>query len=171
MPNSPVFKYVSNLKFRTERSENIIIRDEETAHYYSIYFEDGSPIERTQAYLMCCNIDDNTNIEDNWYNVEELSFRHRCVIAMFRDFIGIDFTKEYEMKNKMKNEESYKASFKYLYTTIEYLLKFGCDNCGKKTDKGYSDMGGGWCNKCYDVYLNENDMGENSTTSHNPNPE
>ena len=32
-------------------------------------------------------------------------------------------------------------------------------------------MGGGWCNKCYDVYLNENDMGENSTTSHNPNPE
>ena len=40
MQNSPVFKYVNNLTYRTERTENVIIRDEETAHYYSIYFED-----------------------------------------------------------------------------------------------------------------------------------
>ena len=91
MPSSPVFKYVNNLTFRTERTENVIIRDEKTAHYYSIYFEDGSPIERTQAYLMCCPIDENPSIEDNWYNVEELDFRCRCAISMVRDFLGIDF--------------------------------------------------------------------------------
>ena len=91
MQNSPVFKYVNNLTYRTERTENVIIRDEETAHYYSIYFEDGSPIEKTQAYLMCCAIDDNPKYEDNWYHVEELDFKHRCVIGMIRDFLDIDF--------------------------------------------------------------------------------
>ena len=91
MPSSPVFKYVKNLTFRTERAEKIIIRDEETAHYYSIYFADGSPIERTQAYLMCCPIDDNPSIEDDWYHVEELDFKHCSVISIFRDLINIDF--------------------------------------------------------------------------------
>ena len=111
MPSSPVFKYVKNLKFRTERAENIIIRYEKTAHYYSIYFEDGSPIEKTQAYLMCCHIDDNTSIEDNWYNVEELSFQHRCVIAMFRDFIGIDFTEETYNENDMGENSTTSHNF------------------------------------------------------------
>lgn len=91
MPSSPVYTRVRNLKFRTERSEKIIITDEKTDHYYTIYFEDGSPIERTQAYLMCCPLDENPSIEDNWYHVEELVFEHANVIAMFRDFIGINF--------------------------------------------------------------------------------
>ena len=53
----------------------------------------------------------------------------------------------------MKNIKSYRASCEYLHTTKEYLLKFGCDACGKKTEKGYSDMGGGWCDECYNKYL------------------
>lgn len=40
---------------------------------------------------MCCPIDDNPSIEDNWYHVEELDFKHRSVITMIRDLINIDF--------------------------------------------------------------------------------
>ena len=91
MPSSPITKTIDNVPDNHRDLEKIVIPHEETAHYYRVWFEGGSPIERPMSWLMCCYIDDNPNIEDNWHNVEELDFKHRCVIGMIRDFLDIDF--------------------------------------------------------------------------------
>ena len=93
MPSSPIGVKLKDYPSRWKWKQKIMIPDDKTAHYYGIWYEERGGAEKNDwyAWLMCCEYGNFPYMSDAWYQVEELSLKHRCVIAMIRDFIGVDF--------------------------------------------------------------------------------
>ena len=89
MPGSPIGKQLTGDAFQKDWDslEKVIVPDSKTVHYYGVWFDDTG----SNASLMCCYIDDNPSVNDNWYHVEELEDRHRPVLDVIRDVFGISF--------------------------------------------------------------------------------
>jgi len=111
MPSSPVKKrvQVSNAKYdiyngfeNWKQFQKIIIPDQATDHYYSIWFDNtedydagdgwvGVDARYGDASLMCCQMDDNPATEDNWYHVEDLDKDHTNILDTIKAVFGISF--------------------------------------------------------------------------------
>ena len=89
MPESPIDMQLTGDEFQKDWDslEKVIVPDSKTAHFYGVWFnETGS-----DASLMCCYIDENPAVMDNWYHVEVLEEEHRGVLDTIRDVFGISF--------------------------------------------------------------------------------
>ena len=91
MPASPICKTISIVPNNWKELEKVIIPDENTAHFYGVWFaeEDGS--EPDDACLMCCYIDDNPSEIDNWYHAEEIDEEHKSILDTIKAVLGISF--------------------------------------------------------------------------------
>jgi len=89
MPNSPIGKQLTGDAFQKDWDslEKVIIPDSKTAHYYGVWFDETG----SDAELMCCHLDENPSVNDNWYHVEVLEEEHRSVLDTIRDVFGISF--------------------------------------------------------------------------------
>ena len=90
MPASPISKKLTDYEFPKDwKSLNkVIIPDSKTAHYYGIWLDKGID---SYADLMCCHIEEDPSINDNWYHVEDLEKEHTSVLDTIRDITGISF--------------------------------------------------------------------------------
>ena len=92
MPSSPITKTINSLPENYKELEKIVLPHEETAHYYRVWFEGGSPIERPMAWLMCCYIEDDVTDEERWYHVEEMDeIRHTSILDTIKSVFGVSF--------------------------------------------------------------------------------
>ena len=82
MPASPVTKPYNK---ESKSLDSIIIEDQETFHFYKVIYDSGL------HWLICCYIDDNPSIEENWYHVEELYEDNRNVLDKIESMTGISF--------------------------------------------------------------------------------
>ena len=91
MPASPICKTISIVPNNWKELERVIIPDENTAHFYGVWFakEDGS--EPDDACLMCCYIDDNPSEIDNWYHAEEIGEECRNILDTIKAVFGVSF--------------------------------------------------------------------------------
>ena len=93
MPSSPIEKPLNKFPVNFESLNKVIIPDSKTAHYYSVWFFEtvSGNEENNYASLMCCYIDDNPSINDNWYHVEDLDEICRNVLTAIESVYGVSF--------------------------------------------------------------------------------
>ena len=101
MPASPIgvkLDYPNRWKWK----QKIIIPDDETSHYYSIWYEERSvrgafltesDSKKTDwyAWLMCCEYGNFPYMPDAWYQVEELMSEHRELLNTIEMVFDISF--------------------------------------------------------------------------------
>jgi hypothetical protein len=92
MPASPIARDISkeDLPKDWKSLDKVIIPDNATAHYYGVWY-DVYHDKPSRAWLMCCHIEDNPSINDNWYHVEEMEEEHRHICDMIQDIYGVSF--------------------------------------------------------------------------------
>ena len=102
MPASPISKKLNDNEFPKDwKSLNkVIIPDSKTAHYYGVWFWENNEY----ADLMCCHIEEDPSINDNWYHVEDLEKEHTSVLDTIQDVYGVSFHESIWIPIKIPSE-------------------------------------------------------------------
>ena len=95
MPSSPITKKVT-LPDNWVHLQKTMIPDTKTDHYWSVWYDVSDTttmVGTTQgtAWLMCCQLEDNPSINDNWYHVEDLDEICRNVLTAIESVYGVSF--------------------------------------------------------------------------------
>ena len=92
MPSSPIARSIKkkDLPKDWKSLDKVIIPDNNTAHYYGVWY-DVYHDKPSRAWLMCCYIDDNPSVNDSWYHVEDMEEAHRPILDIIRDIYGVSF--------------------------------------------------------------------------------
>ena len=92
MPASPISRDIEkkDLPKDWQSLDKVIVPDSNTAHYYGVWY-DVYHDKPSRVWLMCCYIDDNPSINDNWYHVEEMEEVHRPILDTIQDVFGVSF--------------------------------------------------------------------------------
>ena len=102
MPSSPIMFKNRMLPDNWKELEKVIIPDSKTAHYYGVWFDDAKEEDCGDGWvseyhdigtasLMCCHIEEDPSVNDNWYHVEDLEKEHTDVVDIIRSVFGISF--------------------------------------------------------------------------------
>ena len=99
MPASPVTKAIDVLPDNWKELEKVIIPDDNTAHFYKVWFSMNKLAQRfgmnkrldAYAWLMCCYIDEDVTDEERWGHVEEMGEENRPVLDTIKAVFGISF--------------------------------------------------------------------------------
>ena len=91
MPASPITKCIYHLPENWRELEKIIIPDENTAHFYKVFFDKEDFKIPNRTWLMCCYIEDDVTDEERWYHVEEMDETNKPVLDIIKAVFGISF--------------------------------------------------------------------------------
>ena len=95
MPSSPITKKIT-LPDNWVHLQKTMIPDTKPDHYWSVWYDVSDTttmVGTTQgtAWLMCCQLEDNPSINDNWYHVEDLDEICRNVLTAIESVYGVSF--------------------------------------------------------------------------------
>ena len=90
MPASPISKEMDVLPDNWVHLQKTMIPDTKTDHYWSVWY-DPARSGKGKAWLMCCQLEDNPSINDNWYHVEDLDEICRNVLTAIESVYGVSF--------------------------------------------------------------------------------
>ena len=90
MPASPIVKEMTPPD-NWVHLQKTMIADSETHSYWSVWYDPPTNMKNGTAWLMCCQLEDNPSINDNWYHVEDLDEICRNVLTAIKSVYGVSF--------------------------------------------------------------------------------
>ena len=90
MPSSPVMKQVT-LPDNWVQLQKIIIPDQTTDCYWSVWFDNDDVGNKGIAWLMWCPFDEAAQFNDNWHHVEDMTDDCRNILNVIESVFGVSF--------------------------------------------------------------------------------
>ena len=90
MPASPIMKKVV-LPDNWVHLQKTMIPDNNTACYFSVWYDVTDGFNHGTAWLMWCPIDDDPSVNDSWGHAEEIGEECRNVLTAIESVYGVSF--------------------------------------------------------------------------------
>ena len=99
MPSSPIARKLDVLPDNWRHLQKTMIPDSTTSCYWSVWYDVDAIVgdlafgvkSEGTAWLMCCPLDKNPSINDNWEHVEDLEESSRNALTAIEAVYGVDF--------------------------------------------------------------------------------